>query len=125
MTTIKQYPTKKKIPVGAAITLDKNGYAIPVSTPTANIIGIVQSSANKSVQVIDPGIGVFTSSATYATTGSTWVTTGFDEEPKRTKQIFECSECGKKIAEFWGHGYSAWGDKVHCKTCHQIDKLKE
>lgn len=129
-TTIRQFPTKnpKKVPQGTYVILNANGYVVPANSSSHNI-GIVTSvdSANNTVQVMDQG--VFTTCTATATTGSVWATTGKGES-KRTKRTLKCDECGKKIAEYYEDSYDQWGawgpePKVLCKTCHQIDKLKE
>lgn len=118
--TVYQFPTKKKIPVGIAVAFyGSTDYVVPAKS-NSSIIGVVVSvdNTNNTVQVMNQG--VFTTSTAQATSGAVWTTTG--EEPKRKKQILKCSECKKKITEY----YSPYlQEEAMCKTCHQIDKLIE
>lgn len=47
------------------------------------------------------------------------------EEPEIKKQYLKCVECGKKMAEFYGPDIAPYHFDIYCKTCHQIEKLKE
>jgi len=61
--------------------------------------------------------GICTDSATTTDWTTAWIPS------KKGKQVLRCSDCGKKIATFYGHEYIQ--KDIKCKTCHQIEKLRE
>jgi len=109
---------KNKLQPGTMVTMGKNGF-VPATTSSKNIVGITASTV-----IMDE-----------------------NTETKRIKHILKCSKCKKRIATYYmpyygGTTYTSVDyandpttitnnetviidEEAICKTCHQIEKLRE